>query len=70
MRKLWGAVGVIVGAMAQTQVQAQDTARAGGVSALTGNALAVRETVQDDLALNVQSTRTTFSRPAPRASCA
>jgi hypothetical protein len=52
MRRLWGTIGVIAGAFALTPVAAQETVRAGGVSALTGNALAVRAVGQDDLAVN------------------
>ncbi len=57
MRRLWGHFARVIGgvsaaAFACASAYAQDAARAGGVSALTGNALAIRETAQDELALN------------------
>jgi hypothetical protein len=44
--------GISAATFAYASAYAQDVARAGGVSALTGSATAVRETTQDDLALN------------------
>ncbi len=52
MQRLWGTLGVIAGALACAQAHAQQAARAGGVSAVQGSAQAVRETTQDDLAVN------------------
>jgi hypothetical protein len=45
-------VGFVAGALACAPSAAQDGARAGGVTAVHGSAIAVRETTQDDLALN------------------
>ncbi|MGE3334312.1 MAG: FecR domain-containing protein [Rhodospirillaceae bacterium] len=52
MQKLWGTIGVVAGALAYLPAEAQDAARAGGVTAVHGSATAVRDTTQDNLALN------------------
>lgn len=50
MRGLWGTIGAIAGTLACVSASAQE--RAGGVSALHGNAVAVRAAAPSDLALN------------------
>ena len=57
MRVLWGTprvviYGIIAGTFASGSVSAQETVRAGGVTALTGSAIAVRTNAEDVLALN------------------
>ena len=57
MRKSWGkptiiAGGIMAGLAAFDPVSAQEAIRAGGVTALTGSAVAVRTNAEDDLALN------------------
>lgn len=52
MRTLWGTIGIFAGALACAPAQAQEASRAGGVTAVQGNAIAVRGASQDDLGLN------------------
>ncbi|MGE4062016.1 MAG: FecR domain-containing protein [Rhodospirillaceae bacterium] len=52
MGKGWGTIGIVAATFVGASAAAQETLRAGGVSALTGSALAVRATGQDELALN------------------